>query len=101
MCGPPRRGDAGPVIRHQVPREAWIFLPLFVRALGRLSTRGAIFFAGGREAATPRTMPTRGYWVPTTPSAAALSLRPNVMMTAVAPTPSGWPAWLYFFGAGI
>jgi len=81
--------------------EAWIFFPLVVRAFGLLSTIVAIFFVRGREDENPMNMLNRGYWVTTILSAAALLLCTNVMMQTVGSTPSGVPAWVYFFGAGV
>jgi len=81
--------------------EAWIFFPLVVRAFGLLSTIVAIFFVRGREDENPMNMLNRGYWVTTILSAAALLLCTNVMMQTVGTTPSGVPAWIYFFGAGL
>jgi K(+)-stimulated pyrophosphate-energized sodium pump len=81
--------------------EAWIFFPLVVRAFGLLSTIVAIFFVRGREDENPMNMLNRGYWVTTILSAAALLLCTNVMMQTVGTTPSGVPAWVYFFGAGV
>jgi K(+)-stimulated pyrophosphate-energized sodium pump len=81
--------------------EAWIFFPLVVRAFGLLSTIVAIFFVRGREDENPMNMLNRGYWVTTILSAAALLLCTNVMMQTVGSTPSGLPAWVYFFGAGV
>ena len=81
--------------------EAWIFFPLVVRAFGLLSTIVAIFFVRGREDENPMNMLNRGYWVTTILSAGALLLCTNVMMQTVGGTPSGAPAWVYFFGAGV
>ena len=80
---------------------AWIFFPLVVRAFGLLSTIVAIFFVRGREDENPMNMLNRGYWVTTILSAAALLLVTNVMLQTVGSTPSGVPAWVYFFGAGV
>ncbi|HYN70190.1 MAG TPA: sodium-translocating pyrophosphatase [Candidatus Eisenbacteria bacterium] len=81
--------------------EAWIFFPLVVRAFGLLSTIIAIFFVRGREDENPMNMLNRGYWVTTILSAGALLLCTNVMMQTLGGTPSGVPAWIFFFGAGV
>src|SRR5256714_156677 len=81
--------------------EAWIFLPLVVRAFGLLSTIVAIFFVRGREDENPMNMLNRGYWVTTILSVAALLFTTTVMMQTNGNAPSGLPVWLYFFGAGV
>ena len=80
---------------------AWIFFPLVVRAFGLLSTIVAIFFVRGREDENPMNMLNRGYWVTTILSVGALLLTTNVMMQTIGNSPSGVPAWVWFFGAGV
>ena len=82
--------------------EAWIFFPLVVRAFGLLATIVAMFFIRGNETENPMNILNRGYWVTTLLSVVGLAITTNVMMnTAGTATPSGIPAWLWFFGAGL
>ncbi len=82
--------------------EAWIFFPLVVRAFGLLATIVAMFFIRGTETENPMNILNRGYWVTTLLSVVGLAITTNVMMnTAGTATPSGIPAWLWFFGAGL
>jgi K(+)-stimulated pyrophosphate-energized sodium pump len=82
--------------------EAWIFFPLVVRAFGLLATIVAMFFIRGTETENPMNILNRGYWVTTLLSVVGLAITTNVMMnTAGTATPSGIPAWVWFFGAGL
>jgi K(+)-stimulated pyrophosphate-energized sodium pump len=81
--------------------EAWIFFPLVVRGFGLFATMVAMFFIRGREDENPMNILNRGYWVTTLLSVGALLFTTNVMMQTTGTAPSGLPAWLYFFGAGV
>ncbi|HET7029698.1 MAG TPA: sodium-translocating pyrophosphatase [Candidatus Limnocylindrales bacterium] len=82
--------------------EAWIFFPLVVRAFGLLATIVAMFFIRGREDEDPMNILNRGYWVTTILSVVGLLITTNVMMnTGTAVGSNGWPAWIWFFFAGI
>jgi K(+)-stimulated pyrophosphate-energized sodium pump len=83
--------------------ELWIFFPLVVRAFGLLSTIVAMFFIRGSETENPMNILNRGYWVVTALSVVGLFISTNVMMgTGVDVTgANGWPAWLWFFFAGL
>jgi K(+)-stimulated pyrophosphate-energized sodium pump len=82
--------------------EAWIFFPLVVRAFGLLATIVAMFFIRGREDEDPMNILNRGYWVTTILSVVGLFISTNVMMnTGAAVGSNGWPAWVWFFFAGI
>jgi K(+)-stimulated pyrophosphate-energized sodium pump len=82
--------------------ESWIFFPLVVRAFGLLATIVAMFFIRGREDEDPMNILNRGYWVTTILSVVGLLITTNVMMsTGTAVGTNGWPAWVWFFGAGV
>jgi K(+)-stimulated pyrophosphate-energized sodium pump len=83
--------------------ESWIFFPLVVRAFGLLATIVAVqFFIRGREDEDPMNILNRGYWVTTILSVFGLAISTYVMMgTDTTTGANGWPAWLWFFGAGI
>jgi K(+)-stimulated pyrophosphate-energized sodium pump len=82
--------------------SAWIFFPLVVRAFGLLATIVAMFFIRGREDENPMNILNRGYWVTTLLSVVGLLITTNVMMsTGTAVGTNGWPAWVWFFGAGV
>jgi K(+)-stimulated pyrophosphate-energized sodium pump len=82
--------------------EAWIFFPLVVRAFGLLATIVAMFFIRGREDEDPMNILNRGYWVTTILSVVGLFISTIVMMNTGAAVGSyGWPAWVWFFFAGI
>jgi K(+)-stimulated pyrophosphate-energized sodium pump len=82
--------------------EAWIYFPLVVRAFGLLATIVAMFFIRGREDEDPMNILNRGYWVTTILSVVGLFISTNVMMnTGAAVGSNGWPAWVWFFFAGI
>jgi K(+)-stimulated pyrophosphate-energized sodium pump len=82
--------------------SAWIFFPLVVRAFGLLATIVAMFFIRGREDEDPMNILNRGYWVTTILSVVGLFISTNVMMnTGAAVGSNGWPAWVWFFFAGI
>ena len=83
--------------------ELWIFFPLVVRAFGLLSTIVAMFFIRGSETENPMNILNRGYWVVTALSVVGLFISTNVMMStgADATGANGWPAWLWFFFAGL
>ncbi len=82
--------------------EAWIFFPLVVRAFGLLATIVSMFFIRGREDENPMNILNRGYWVTTLLSVAGLAIVTNGMMqTTGAQGANGFPAWIYFFGAGV
>jgi K(+)-stimulated pyrophosphate-energized sodium pump len=82
--------------------EGWIFFPLVVRAFGLLATIVAMFFIRGRETEDPMNILNRGYWVTTLLSVGGLFITTNVMMnTGDAVGANGWPASVWFFGAGL
>ncbi|MGH2455949.1 MAG: sodium-translocating pyrophosphatase [Candidatus Limnocylindria bacterium] len=82
--------------------EGWIFFPLVVRAFGLLATIVAMFFIRGSETENPMNILNRGYWVTTLLSVVGLLITTNVMMnTGDAVGANGWPAWVWFFGAGL
>ncbi|HET7685760.1 MAG TPA: sodium-translocating pyrophosphatase [Candidatus Limnocylindria bacterium] len=82
--------------------EGWIFFPLVVRAFGLLATIVAMFFIRGSETEDPMNILNRGYWVTTLLSVVGLFITTNVMMsTGDAVGANGWPAWIWFFGAGL
>ena len=82
--------------------ESWIFFPLVVRAFGLLATIVAMFFIRGSETENPMNILNRGYWVTTLLSIVGLFITTNVMMnTGDAVGANGWPAWIWFFGAGL
>jgi K(+)-stimulated pyrophosphate-energized sodium pump len=83
--------------------ELWIFFPLVVRAFGLLSTIVAMFFIRGSETENPMNILNRGYWVVTLLSVIGLFISTNVMMgTGTDVTgANGWPAWVWFFFAGL
>jgi K(+)-stimulated pyrophosphate-energized sodium pump len=82
--------------------EGWIFFPLVVRGFGLLATIVAMFFIRGSETENPMNILNRGYWVVTLLSVIGLFITTNVMMnTGDAVGANGWPAWVWFFGAGL
>jgi K(+)-stimulated pyrophosphate-energized sodium pump len=82
--------------------EGWIFFPLVVRAFGLLATIVAMFFIRGSETENPMNILNRGYWVTSLLSVIGLFIATNVMMnTGGELGANGWPAWVWFFGAGI
>ena len=82
--------------------EGWIFFPLVVRAFGLLATIVSMFFIRGSETENPMNILNRGYWVTTLLSVVGLFITTNVMMnTGDAVGANGWPAWIWFFGAGL
>jgi K(+)-stimulated pyrophosphate-energized sodium pump len=82
--------------------EGWIFFPLVVRAFGLLATIVAMFFIRGSETENPMNILNRGYWVTTLLSVIGLFITTNLMMdTGGATGANGWPAWVWFFGAGL
>jgi K(+)-stimulated pyrophosphate-energized sodium pump len=82
--------------------EGWIFFPLVVRAFGLLATIVAMFFIRGSETEDPMNILNRGYWVTTLLSVVGLFITTNLMMnTGDAVGTLGWPAWIWFFGAGL
>jgi K(+)-stimulated pyrophosphate-energized sodium pump len=82
--------------------EGWIFFPLVVRAFGLLATIVSMFFIRGSETENPMNILNRGYWVTTLLSVVGLFITTNVMMnTGDATGANGWPAWVWFFGAGL
>jgi K(+)-stimulated pyrophosphate-energized sodium pump len=82
--------------------EGWIFFPLVVRGFGLLATIVAMFFIRGSETENPMNILNRGYWVVSLLSVIGLFITTNVMMnTGDAVGGNGWPAWVWFFGAGL
>ena len=82
--------------------EGWIFFPLVVRAFGLLATIVAMFFIRGSETENPMNILNRGYWVTTALSVVGLGVTTYVMMnTGSVTAANGFPAWVWFFGAGI
>ncbi|HEY7331645.1 MAG TPA: sodium-translocating pyrophosphatase [Candidatus Limnocylindria bacterium] len=82
--------------------EGWIFFPLVVRAFGLFATIVAMFFIRGSETENPMNILNRGYWVTTALSVVGLFIGTSVMMnTGDATAANGWPAWVWFFGAGL
>jgi K(+)-stimulated pyrophosphate-energized sodium pump len=82
--------------------EGWIFFPLVVRAFGLLATIAAMFFIRGSETENPMNILNRGYWVTTLLSVVGLFITTNLMMnTGDVVGANGWPAWVWFFGAGL
>jgi K(+)-stimulated pyrophosphate-energized sodium pump len=82
--------------------EGWIFFPLVVRGFGLLATIVAMFFIRGSETENPMNILNRGYWVTSLLSVVGLFITTNVMMnTGDAVGGNGWPAWVWFFGAGL
>src|SRR6266540_3272726 len=83
--------------------EGWIFFPLVVRGFGLLATIVSIaFFIRGSETENPMNILNRGYWVTSLLSVIGLFITTNVMMnTGGAVGANGWPAWVWFFGAGL
>jgi K(+)-stimulated pyrophosphate-energized sodium pump len=82
--------------------QLWIFFPLVVRAFGLLATIVAMFFIRGSETENPMNILNRGYWVTTLLSVIGLLITTNLMMdTGDAVGANGWPAWVWFFGAGL
>src|SRR5829696_4891356 len=81
--------------------ESWIFFPLVVRAFGLLATIVAMFFIRGREDEDPMNILNRGYWVTTILSVVGLGVTTNIMMNTAGSSANGFPAWVWFFAAGI
>jgi K(+)-stimulated pyrophosphate-energized sodium pump len=83
--------------------EGWIFFPLVVRGFGLLATIVAVaFFIRGSETENPMNILNRGYWVTSLLSVVGLFITTNVMMnTGGTLGGNGWPAWVWFFGAGL
>src|SRR6266540_3903160 len=83
--------------------EGWIFFPLVVRGFGLLATIVSIaFFIRGSETENPMNILNRGYWVTSLLSVIGLFITTNVMMnTGGAVGANGWPAWVWFFFAGL
>ncbi|HTE65382.1 MAG TPA: sodium/proton-translocating pyrophosphatase, partial [Candidatus Binatia bacterium] len=82
--------------------EGWIFFPLVVRGFGLLATIVAMFFIRGSETENPMNILNRGYWVTSLLSVVGLFITTNVMMnTGGTVGGNGWPAWVWFFGAGL
>jgi K(+)-stimulated pyrophosphate-energized sodium pump len=82
--------------------EGWIFFPLVVRGFGLLATIVAMFFVRGSETENPMNILNRGYWVTSLLSVIGLFITTNVMMnTGGTVGANGWPAWVWFFGAGL
>jgi K(+)-stimulated pyrophosphate-energized sodium pump len=82
--------------------EGWIFFPLVVRAFGLLATIIAMFFIRGSETENPMNILNRGYWVTSLLSVVGLFITTNLMMnTGGTLGANGWPAWVWFFGAGL
>jgi K(+)-stimulated pyrophosphate-energized sodium pump len=82
--------------------EGWIFFPLVVRGFGLLATIVAMFFIRGSETENPMNILNRGYWVTSLLSVIGLFITTNVMMdTGGTLGANGWPAWVWFFGAGL
>jgi K(+)-stimulated pyrophosphate-energized sodium pump len=82
--------------------EGWIFFPLVVRGFGLLATIVAMFFIRGSETENPMNILNRGYWVTSLLSVVGLFITTNVMMdTGGTLGGNGWPAWVWFFGAGL
>jgi len=82
--------------------EGWIFFPLVVRGFGLLATIVAMFFIRGTETENPMNILNRGYWVTSLLSVVGLFITTNVMMnTGGTVGANGWPAWVWFFGAGL
>jgi len=82
---------------------AWIFFPLVVRSFGLIATIIAVaFFIRGREDEDPMNILNRGYWVTTILSALGLAfVTATMMQTGGQATADGFPAWVYFFFAGL
>ena len=73
-----------------------------VRAFGLLATIVAMFFIRGSETENPMNILNRGYWVTSLLSVIGLFIATNVMMnTGGELGANGWPAWVWFFGAGL
>jgi K(+)-stimulated pyrophosphate-energized sodium pump len=83
--------------------EGWIFFPLVVRGFGLLATIVSVaFFIRGSETENPMNILNRGYWVTSILSVVGLLITTNVMMnTGGVVGANGWPAWVWFFGAGL
>jgi K(+)-stimulated pyrophosphate-energized sodium pump len=82
--------------------ENWIFFPLVVRGFGLLATIVAMFFIRGSETENPMNILNRGYWATSLLSVVGLFITTNVMMnTGGELGANGWPAWVWFFGAGL
>jgi len=82
--------------------EGWIFFPLVVRGFGLLATMAAMFFIRGSETENPMNILNRGYWVTSLLSVVGLFITTNIMMnTGGTVSGNGWPAWVWFFGAGL
>ena len=82
--------------------EGWIFFPLVVRGFGLLATIVAMFFIRGSETENPMNILNRGYWVTSLLSVIGLFITTNIMMdTGGTLGANGWPAWVWFFGAGL
>jgi K(+)-stimulated pyrophosphate-energized sodium pump len=82
--------------------ENWIFFPLVVRGFGLLATIVAMFFIRGSETENPMNILNRGYWATSLLSVVGLFITTNVMMnTGGTLGANGWPAWVWFFGAGL
>ncbi|MEX2136836.1 MAG: sodium-translocating pyrophosphatase [Chloroflexota bacterium] len=82
--------------------EGWIFFPLVVRGFGLLATIVAMFFIRGSETENPMNILNRGYWVTSLLSVVGLFITTSIMMdTGGTVGGNGWPAWVWFFGAGL
>ncbi|MDP9467638.1 MAG: sodium-translocating pyrophosphatase, partial [Chloroflexota bacterium] len=82
--------------------EGWIFFPLVVRGFGLLATIVAMFFIRGSETENPMNILNRGYWVTSLLSVVGLFITTSIMMdTGGTVGANGWPAWVWFFGAGL
>ena len=82
--------------------EGWIFFPLVVRGFGLLATIVAMFFIRGSETENPMNILNRGYWVTSLLSVVGLFITTSIMMDTGGTTGgNGWPAWVWFFGAGL
>jgi K(+)-stimulated pyrophosphate-energized sodium pump len=88
---------------HWPHPEGWIFFPLVVRGFGLLATIVSVaFFIRGSETENPMNILNRGYWVTSLLSVVGLFITTNVMMnTGGTVGGNGWPAWVWFFGAGL
>jgi K(+)-stimulated pyrophosphate-energized sodium pump len=82
--------------------EAWIFLPLVIRAFGILATIVAMWFVRGREDEDPMRMLNRGYWATTLLSVVGVFIVTYLLLdTGAFEGTAGIPTWVWFALCGV
>ncbi|CAN5774525.1 sodium-translocating pyrophosphatase [soil metagenome] len=82
--------------------EAWIFLPLVIRAFGLLATMVAMYFVRGSEDEDPMKILNRGYWATTLLSVVGIGIVSFAMLDT-GPHVGSYdiPTWVWFFLCGV